>query len=107
VTTAIIHSFIPAGGSGGMGGIDWGLEGTNAETQVRAQFALDVDAQHHDYLPSHVHRLVKLRLPDGLSGQAVTDHLEAEHLDAIEGGHLDDTEALLAKHDPNAQGETL
>ena len=104
MTTIVIHSFMPSTDAGGVGGYDWGIIGTPAEEQVRAQFAQDTDTSHPDYLPTHIHRLIERTIPDGLDPADVTDHLDAD-LDAMEGGDFDNTPALIAKHDPN-EGET-
>jgi hypothetical protein len=108
MTQLLIHSFAPCTEYGGVGGFDWGIRGTPAGDQVLAQFALDTDAAHHDYIPTHVHRLLERTIPDDIIGHAITDLID-DDLDRIEGGEFDKTPALLAKHDPRTlpTGEQL
>jgi hypothetical protein len=98
-TTIIIHSFDPIPDHSMVGGFDWGIEGTESEAKVRASFALDSDVDHQDYLPSHIHRLVRQELEGERDKDAITDLIDS-HLDMIESGALDNTTALIAKHDP-------
>lgn len=106
MTKILVHSFVPTGRDGNVGGFDWGHRGTPAEDAVRAQFDLDTDTSHRDYMPSHIHRLLELDVHRSLGPADVSDFIEFELLDRIEQGKYDAGPELIAKHDPTTQGET-
>lgn len=105
MTVAIVHSRIPAGPDGGFGGFDWAVMDTPAHDELSAQFALDSDTEHRDYQPSHVHRLVRVSIPDGLAGDDVTDYIEEHYLDGIESGIFDGKQSQIAMHNPTINTE--
>lgn len=95
-TPIILHSFAPVPSEeGGLGGFDWAYEGTPSETQIREQFALDADTTHHDFTPTHRHRLLRLQVPIEHSTDGVSDFIERELLDYIESGVFDSIPEIL------------
>ncbi|MBG6106599.1 hypothetical protein [Frigoribacterium sp. CG_9.8] len=102
IRTVIIHNYKPIPGRAKTGGFDFAPEGSDYEADLRVQFDLQTDTAHHDYTPTHEHRLIRLRVPDYFNSEQLTNYID-NLLTLFEMGMYDDTNNDLGKHIPTKE----